>query len=82
MIVGGYEKVFEITNVFRNEGVNFDHNPQFTMFEAMIAFKDYLYGMDLIEEIIENACVLINGKTKIIINSSKRWLLFSESVPQ
>jgi len=53
LIVGGFEKVFEITKVFRNEGIDHDHNPEFTMFEAQIAYQDYVYGMDLIEEIIE-----------------------------
>jgi len=53
LIVGGFEKVFEITKVFRNEGIDHDHNPEFTMFEAQIAYQDYVYGMDIIEEIIE-----------------------------
>ena len=53
LIVGGFEKVFEITKVFRNEGIDHDHNPEFTMFEAQIAYQDYAYGMDIIEEIIE-----------------------------
>lgn len=64
LIVGGFEKVYEITKVFRNEGVDFDHNPEFTMFEAMIALKDYEYGMDLIEKIIEYAAKEIFGSTK------------------
>lgn len=63
LIVGGFEKVFEITKVFRNEGVDYDHNPEFTMFEAQIAFQDYLYGMDIIEEIIEYTALKVLGKT-------------------
>ena len=63
MIVGGFEKVYEITKVFRNEGVDFDHNPEFTMFEAMVAYKDYEYGMDLIEKIIEYTAQKIFGST-------------------
>lgn len=66
MIVGGFEKVFEITRVFRNEGVDHDHNPEFTMFEAQIAYKDYAYGMDIIEEIIEYSALKVLGKTKFI----------------
>lgn len=53
-IVGGFEKVYEITKVFRNEGIDRDHNPEFTMFEAQIAYADYHYGMDLFEEIFEH----------------------------
>lgn len=64
LIVGGFEKVYEITKVFRNEGYDFDHNPEFTMFEAQIAYQDYHYGMDLIEEIIENAALSVLGTTK------------------
>jgi lysyl-tRNA synthetase class 2 len=64
LIVGGYEKVFEITKVFRNEGVDHDHNPEFTMFEAQIAFEDYSYGMDIVEEITEYTAMQVLGTTK------------------
>ncbi len=63
LIVGGFEKVYEITKVFRNEGIDFDHNPEFTMFEAQIAFEDYRYGMDIIEKIIEYITKKVLGKT-------------------
>lgn len=64
LVVGGFEKVFEITKVFRNEGVDYDHNPEFTMFEAMIAYEDYMYGMDLIESIFEFTAKKVLSKTK------------------
>lgn len=64
LVVGGFEKVFEITKVFRNEGVDYDHNPEFTMFEAMAAYEDYSYGMDIIEEIIEYAAFRTLRTTK------------------
>ena len=64
LIIGGFEKVYEITKVFRNEGVDFDHNPEFTMFEAMTAYEDYNYGMDIIEEIIEYAAKKTLGTTE------------------
>lgn len=64
LIIGGFEKVFEITKVFRNEGIDLDHNPEFTMFEAMAAYEDYSYGMDIIEEIIEYTALRVLGTTK------------------
>ena len=64
-LVGGMEKVYEITKVFRNEGVDKDHNPEFTMFEAQISFEDYNYGMDLFEEIFEHAAKEAVGSTSI-----------------
>ena len=63
LIVGGFDKVYEITKVFRNEGVDHDHNPEFTMFEAQIAYEDYRYGMDIIEEIIEHTAKIVLGST-------------------
>ncbi len=71
LIVGGFEKVFEITKVFRNEGVDHDHNPEFTMFEAMIAYEDYKYGMDLIEEIMEYAAIQSLGTTEFDYQGDK-----------
>ncbi len=64
-IVGGLDKVYEITKVFRNEGIDHDHNPEFTMFEAQIAYEDYHFGMDLIEELVEYCAVKALGATEI-----------------
>lgn len=64
LIVGGFEKVYEITKVFRNEGYDSDHNPEFTMFEAQIAYQDYYYGMDIIEKIIEHVSLQVHGSTE------------------
>lgn len=77
-IVGGFEKVYEITKVFRNEGIDRDHNPEFTMFEAQIAFKDYTYGMDIIEEIMEHCVKKVVGTTLVTyerqtLNFSRPW---------
>ena len=52
LVVGGLEKVFEIGRIFRNEGINPTHNPEFTMLEAYQAFADYTDIMDLVEEVI------------------------------
>lgn len=64
LIVGGLEKVYEITKVFRNEGIDHDHNPEFTMFEAQIAYEDYTYGMDIVEEIFEHCANEALGTTE------------------
>src|SRR3989338_1301846 len=79
LIVGGIEKVYEITKVFRNEGFDRDHNPEFTMFEAQIAYQDYRYGMDIIEEIIEYSAQKVFGKTSftyqgIEMDVKRPWL--------
>lgn len=65
LLVGGFEKIYEITKVFRNEGIDRDHNPEFTLFEAQIAYQDYNYGMDLFEEIFEHTAKKVLGGTKI-----------------
>ncbi len=66
LLVGGFEKVYEITKVFRNEGIDRDHNPEFTMFEAQVAYENYEYGMDLFEELFENAVQKATGATTVI----------------
>lgn len=65
LLVGGFERVYEITKVFRNEGIDRGHNPEFTMFEAQAAYQDYQWGMDLFEEIFEEAAKTALGATKI-----------------
>lgn len=82
LIVGGIEKVFEITKVFRNEGIDKDHNPEFTMFEAQIAYQDYAYGMDIIEEIIEYVALRVLGTTKFdyqgtVMDVKRPWSRYS-----
>ncbi|MDP3793156.1 MAG: amino acid--tRNA ligase-related protein, partial [Candidatus Uhrbacteria bacterium] len=59
LMVGGVERVYEITKVFRNEGIDHDHNPEFTMFEAQIAYQDYRFGMDITEEIFEQVALQV-----------------------
>ncbi|MEK7189169.1 MAG: lysine--tRNA ligase [Patescibacteria group bacterium] len=65
LLVGGFERVYEITKVFRNEGVDIRHNPEFTMFEAQAAYQDYAWGMGVFEEIFENAAKSVLGTTAI-----------------
>jgi lysyl-tRNA synthetase class 2 len=66
LIVGGFEKVFEIGRVFRNEGVSVRHNPEFTMLEAYWAYSDYEDMMDLTEELISGLAKEITGSYKIL----------------
>lgn len=62
LVVGGFERVFEINRNFRNEGVSTKHNPEFTMLEFYMAHGDYKTGMELVEQLIQNA-VLKNFKS-------------------
>ena len=59
LVVGGFEKVFEINRNFRNEGISTRHNPEFTMIECYTAFQDYYYGMELTEDMIRAAALKI-----------------------
>ena len=61
LMVGGIERVYEIGRVFRNEGVDGTHNPEFTMIELYQAYGDYHAMMDLAEKIISNAAIAANG---------------------
>lgn len=65
LIVGGFEKVFEIGHTFRNEGMDRNHNPEFTMLETMEAYADYLDNMDLIEEMFEYVAKAVFKTTKL-----------------
>ncbi len=67
LIVGGMNRVFEIGRVFRNEGLDTRHNPEFTLLEAYQAFGDYHDMMDLTEEIVEAACIEAIGTTVVQI---------------
>jgi len=65
LIVGGFEKVYAMNRAFRNEGIDFTHNPEFTLLETMWAYVDYKSNMDLFEEMVEYAAKKVLGKTKI-----------------
>ena len=65
LLVGGYEKVYEINKNFRNEGISSKHNPEFTMLEFYISYKDYKYLMEFTEEIIPYLCKEINGGLRV-----------------
>ncbi len=66
LIVGGFEKVYEIGKNFRNEGIDRTHNPEFTMLEWYEAYTDYLYQMKQFEELVAHLAVAITGSTKVM----------------
>ncbi len=65
LIVGGMEKVYEIGRLFRNEGMDVKHNPEFTTIELYEAYTDYNGMMDLTEKLINKACMEVNGTDQI-----------------
>jgi len=65
LIVGGFDGVYEFSKDFRNEGMDRMHNPEFTVMEIYVAYKDYIWMMDFTEEMIEKVALDINGTTKI-----------------
>ena len=65
LIVGGMEKVYEIGRLFRNEGMDVKHNPEFTTIELYEAYTDYNGMMDLTEKLINKACIEVNGTDQI-----------------
>ena len=66
LIVGGFEKVYEITKCFRNEGIDKTHNPEFTMLEFYEAYTDYNYQMSQFEDLVSGLVQKIHGSTKVV----------------
>lgn len=66
LCVGGVERVFELGRAFRNEGVDFSHNPEFTLLEAYQAHADYRVWIDGCRELIQNAAIAANGSTVVM----------------
>ena len=78
LIVGGLEGVFEFAKDFRNEGMSRFHNPEFTQMELYVAYKDYDWMMDLVEEMVEAIAIGLHGKTEVevggqMINFQRPW---------
>jgi lysyl-tRNA synthetase class 2 len=65
LIVGGFDGVYEFSKDFRNEGMDRTHNPEFTMLELYVAYKDYLWMMDFVEEMISLVAKEVNGSTRV-----------------
>jgi lysyl-tRNA synthetase class 2 len=66
LIVGGFEGVYEFAKDFRNEGMDSKHNPEFTVMEIYVAYKDYNWMMSFTEEIVKKAVLDLHGKTEIL----------------
>jgi len=71
LIVGGFDGVYEISKDFRNEGMDKTHNPEFTMLELYVAYKDYFWMMDFVENMVANLCKNVFGKTEFEIEGNK-----------
>ena len=82
LIVGGFDGVYEFSKDFRNEGMSRFHNPEFTQVELYVAYKDYNWMMDLVEEMVEKIAIDIHGKTEVqvgdnTINFQRPWKRFT-----
>ncbi len=82
LIVGGFDGVYEFSKDFRNEGMDRFHNPEFTQMELYVAYKDYYWMMDLVEEMVEKIALDLHGTTQVklgenIINFARPWKRFT-----
>lgn len=78
LIVGGFDGVYEFAKDFRNEGMSRFHNPEFTQVELYVAYKDYEWMMNLVEEMVEKVALDLHGKTEVpvgehTINFKRPW---------
>jgi lysyl-tRNA synthetase, class II len=71
LIVGGFDGVYEFSKDFRNEGMSRFHNPEFTQIELYVAYKDYEWMMNLVEEMIEKAALDLHGKTVVTVGEKQ-----------
>lgn len=67
LIVGGFDGVYEFSKDFRNEGMDRTHNPEFTVMEIYVAYKDYNWMMDFTEQFLEKVAMDVNGSTDIMV---------------
>ena len=82
LIVGGFDGVYEFAKDFRNEGMSRFHNPEFTQMELYVAYKDYNWMMDSVEEMVERVAMDLHGTTEVkvgdhIINFQRPWKRYS-----
>lgn len=71
LIVGGFDGVYEFAKDFRNEGMDRFHNPEFTQMELYVAYKDYFWMMNLVEEMVEKIAMDINGSTLVQVGENQ-----------
>src|SRR6186713_3373316 len=84
LIVGGFDGVYEFSKDFRNEGMSRFHNPEFTQIELYVAYKDYYWMMELVEEMIEKVAIDLHGTTQVKVGENtidfrrpwKRYTMF------
>ncbi|MEQ9593444.1 MAG: lysine--tRNA ligase [Cyclobacteriaceae bacterium] len=82
LIVGGFDGVYEFSKDFRNEGMSRYHNPEFTQVELYVAYKDYNWMMDLVEEMVEKVAIDLHGTTEVkvgenLIDFRRPWKRFT-----
>jgi lysyl-tRNA synthetase class 2 len=71
LVVGGFDGVYEISKDFRNEGMDKTHNPEFTMIELYVAYKDYEWMMSFVEQMVAHICTKVFGSTEFEIEGKK-----------
>jgi lysyl-tRNA synthetase class 2 len=71
LIVGGFDWVYEFSRNFRNEGMDRTHNPEFTILEFYVAYKDYFWMMETTEKLLERGANAVNGSTKIMVGENE-----------
>jgi lysyl-tRNA synthetase class 2 len=71
LIVGGFEWVYEFSRNFRNEGMDRTHNPEFTVLEFYVAYKDYEWMMETTEQLLENAALATNGQSTVMVGDKE-----------
>lgn len=71
LIVGGFEGVYEIGKDFRNEGMDKSHNPEFTMLELYVSYKDYNWMMKLVEDLFYFVCNIVTGSSKVKVGDNE-----------
>ena len=70
LIVGGFEGVFEFAKDFRNEGMDRTHNPEFTQMELYVAYKDYMWMMDMTEKMLRQIAIDVNNTSEVVFGES------------
>ena len=71
LIVGGFEGVYEFGKNFRNEGMDRTHNPEFTCMEIYVAYKDYIWMMGFVEQMLERVALALHGNTRVMIGEQE-----------